>query len=78
MKVTDTHIDMTKEKQYEAQLANHDPLTGLTNRHALQTRFDALKPQGPLSVAFIVLDNFKHVIETLGHRSGDMVVIQLT
>lgn len=80
LKVTGTHIDMTKEKQYEAQLAklaNHDPLTGLTNRHALQTRFDVLKAQGPLSVAFIDLDNFKHVNDTLGHRSGDVVLIQL-
>lgn len=31
LRVTGTHIDMTKEKQYEEQLAllaNHDPLTG--------------------------------------------------
>ena len=80
LKVTGTHIDMTKEKQYEAQLAqlaNHDPLTGLTNRHALLTRFEALKSQGPLSVAFIDLDDFKNVNDTLGHRSGDVVLIEL-
>ena len=80
LKVTGTHIDMTKEKQYEAQLAklaNHDPLTGLTNRHALQTRFETLKQQGPLCVAFIDLDDFKNVNDTLGHRSGDMVLVEL-
>lgn len=81
LKVTGTHIDMTKEKQYEAQLALlalHDPLTGLTNRHALQEQFSLLKKQGRLCVAFIDLDNFKNVNDTLGHRSGDEVLIQLS
>lgn len=81
LKVTGTHIDMTKEKNYEAQLsslAHHDPLTGLTNRHALQLAFTTMKAQGPLCVAFIDLDNFKHVNDTLGHRSGDEVLVQLS
>ncbi|QDY42988.1 sensor domain-containing diguanylate cyclase [Candidatus Pantoea soli] len=81
LKVTGTHIDMTKEKNYEAQLAMlalHDPLTGLANRHALQSHFSQLLAQGPLCMAFIDLDNFKHVNDTLGHRSGDEVLIQLS
>ncbi len=81
LRVTGTHIDMTKEKQYEeqlAKLANHDPLTGLTNRHALRARFDVMKEHGPLSLAFIDLDDFKNVNDTFGHRSGDEVLMQLS
>lgn len=81
LKVTGTHIDMTKEKQYEeqlAQLANHDPLTGLANRHALIKHFEQLKAAGPLCVAFIDLDDFKTVNDTFGHRSGDELLIQLS
>lgn len=81
LKVTGTHIDMTKEKQYEEQLAalaNHDPLTGLANRHALIKHFDTLKNAGPLCVAFIDLDDFKVVNDTFGHRSGDELLIQLS
>lgn len=81
LKVTGTHIDMTKEKQYEEQLAalaNHDPLTGLANRHALLKHFDALKQAGPLCIAFIDLDDFKVVNDTFGHRSGDELLIQLS
>ena len=81
LKVTGTHIDMTKEKQYEEQLAalaNHDPLTGLANRHALIHHFDTLKAAGPLCIAFIDLDDFKVVNDTFGHRSGDELLIQLS
>ncbi len=81
LKVTGTHIDMTKEKQYEEQLAalaHHDPLTGLANRHALLTHFAQLQLAGPLCVAFIDLDDFKIVNDTFGHRSGDELLIQLS
>ncbi|HAB25276.1 MAG: sensor domain-containing diguanylate cyclase [Pantoea sp.] len=81
LKVTGTHIDMTKEKQYESQLAmlaNHDPLTQLANRHALRNAFSQMRRENALCVAFIDLDDFKHVNDTFGHRSGDRLLIQLS
>ncbi|ADO47026.1 sensor domain-containing diguanylate cyclase [[Enterobacter] lignolyticus] len=81
LKVTGTHIDMTKEKQYEeqlAQLANHDPLTSLANRHALLRHFARMKDENALCIAFIDLDDFKMVNDTFGHRCGDELLIQLS
>lgn len=80
-KVTGTHIDMTKEKQYEEQLASlahHDPLTGLANRHALLSHFARMKHQEAMCVAFIDLDDFKTVNDAFGHRCGDELLIQLS
>ncbi|WP_115717918.1 sensor domain-containing diguanylate cyclase [Gallaecimonas mangrovi] len=81
LKVMGTHIDITKEKEYEqklAALAHQDPLTGLANRSALHQHFDLLKAQGPLCLAFMDLDDFKKVNDTLGHRSGDDLLRALT
>lgn len=81
LRVMGTHIDITKEKEYElklAELAHQDPLTGLANRSALAKDFARLKAAGPLCLAFIDLDDFKAVNDNLGHRSGDELLIQLT
>ncbi|WP_312625675.1 sensor domain-containing diguanylate cyclase [Scandinavium sp.] len=81
LKVTGTHIDMTKEKQYEEQLsrlANHDPLTGLANRHALLKHFSRMQLGEAMCVAFIDLDDFKAVNDRFGHRCGDELLMQLS
>jgi diguanylate cyclase (GGDEF)-like protein len=49
-----------------------DPLTGVGNRSALRRRLDAAK--GPLTVAFVDLDEFKAVNDTHGHDAGDTVL----
>ncbi|GAB6177317.1 sensor domain-containing diguanylate cyclase [Desulfobaculum senezii] len=60
-------------------LATSDPLTTLLNRRAMEdilrqefaraTRYDS-----PLSLAFIDLDDFKTVNDTLGHDAGDCLL----
>lgn len=75
--------DVTARKRYEAELehqATHDPLTGLPNRNLLQDRLvQAIcqaKRSGLLAlVAFIDLDNFKVINDSLGHGVGDQLLI---
>ena len=63
----------------EARMARTDPLTGVANRRVLFEILDfeikAMPRSGtPLSVAFIDLDNFKEVNDTIGHDAGDEVL----
>ncbi|AXE33156.1 putative bifunctional diguanylate cyclase/phosphodiesterase [Chromobacterium phragmitis] len=63
-------------------LAHHDPLTGLPNRLRFQQRLDAAlaKPDLPpdsLALLFIDLDRFKDVNDTLGHHTGDLLLVSV-
>lgn len=64
------------------QLANHDPLTGLINRH----RFSELLEEELASAAscgkssallFIDLDQFKYVNDMFGHAAGDRLLVHV-
>jgi diguanylate cyclase (GGDEF)-like protein/PAS domain S-box-containing protein len=71
--------DITDRKLYQSRIeqqANFDPLTGLANRSLLQDRLrqailTAASFSTRLAVAFIDLDRFKFINDSLGHHVGD-------
>lgn len=61
------------------ELAMTDALTGLHNRHYMQSHLqtlvaDALANDRELSILIADIDHFKHVNDTYGHDVGDMVL----
>lgn len=57
-----------------------DALTGLPDRRALAVRVahERLRePFVPFAVMFVDIDQFKKVNDTLGHRAGDLVLVEL-
>ncbi|MBK7003649.1 MAG: EAL domain-containing protein [Rhodoferax sp.] len=78
-------MDITVRKQHEQDMwhqANHDPLTGLANRSLLHDRLEralahARRDGGKAGVVFIDLDGFKLINDTLGHASGDKLLIDV-
>ena len=77
-------FDTTDQKHLEARLthaAQHDPLTGLVNRAVLRERLQArlASRRRPSSVAvlFLDLDDFKVVNDTLGHETGDALLLEV-
>lgn len=64
-----------------ANLALHDPLTGLPNRRLLMDRLEvsvARSARGSgLALLFIDLDAFKSINDTYGHDIGDAVIVEV-
>jgi diguanylate cyclase (GGDEF)-like protein/PAS domain S-box-containing protein len=59
--------------------ATHDPLTGLANRTLFLERLEAAlsRPGARAAVLMCDLDDFKVVNDSLGHRAGDELLIEL-
>lgn len=61
-------------------LAHHDSLTGMYNRHELETRLQKAVSAGPSSahaLLYLDLDQFKLVNDTCGHMAGDRMLQEL-
>jgi diguanylate cyclase (GGDEF)-like protein/PAS domain S-box-containing protein len=77
--------DITEARHYERRLhhlAHHDPLTGLANRTLLQDELKfsidfAVRNKVLGALAFLDLDNFKHINDNFGHDAGDVVLREI-
>jgi diguanylate cyclase (GGDEF)-like protein/PAS domain S-box-containing protein len=77
--------DVTSRKEAEAKLtemALHDPLTGLPNRLLLLDRLQrslarARRRHSQVALLFCDLDRFKVINDSLGHDTGDALLVAL-
>jgi diguanylate cyclase (GGDEF)-like protein/PAS domain S-box-containing protein len=80
-----TFRDVTERRTLEEQIrhqAFHDSLTGLANRALFLNRLEhALTAQqrsgSPLALMLIDLDDFKAVNDSLGHLTGDELIVEV-
>jgi diguanylate cyclase (GGDEF)-like protein/PAS domain S-box-containing protein len=74
-------IERQEARAEIARLAYYDVLTGLPNRSYLRNLIsEAIEncPDGKqVALAFLDVDNFKDVNDTLGHSAGDELLVQL-
>ena len=79
-----TDVTATRQSQRDAsRLAMYDSLTGLANRHKMETRLASTLiaykvAKRSCTIMMIDLDRFKQVNDTLGHPAGDELLKQVS
>ena len=73
---------LQKEHASLSHRANHDSLTGLSNRAFMEAELerailDARIGNGKVAVLFLDSDRFKYINDTFGHASGDRVLVTI-
>lgn len=73
---------LQKENASLSHRANHDSLTGLSNRAFMETELEraiieARVGNGKVAVLFLDSDRFKYINDTFGHASGDRVLVTI-
>jgi c-di-GMP phosphodiesterase Gmr len=74
-------FDITDRARAETELlrlAYHDELTGLPNRSVIRERVEAIlaRGNGHFALAFIDIDNFKHINDFYSHAIGDALLVK--
>lgn len=77
-----TEKEIRKNEARQSYLANHDPLTGLSNRLMFQEQLEqavriASRYKKKMSVLFLDLNDFKVINDTMGHKVGDLVLCEV-
>jgi c-di-GMP phosphodiesterase Gmr len=75
-------LDFTERKRFEVELLNrayYDILTGLPNRALVQQHVDDLikQPGSRFALAFLDIDNFKHINDYYTHATGDALLVKV-